>query len=388
MRFVIVHYHILKNAGSTIEDMLDQSFGERFARFDRAERDAVIFAPELLAFVEEHPNLQAVSSHQIRYPMPERPGILFYDICFLRDPIDRVRSMYDYYRQSPDPGDPVSDLANGSDLGGFVAGMVRNNPLQIRDVQVNLLACAGDSDEPGAADLEVATERMMNASFPGVVDMFDESVAAGEYFLRQVFSDLNCSLPPVNVSGGLGGTVESRSARLREVCDPAVFAELLRLNRLDFQLVERTRAEVRRRAASIRPAPVARSTSERLFDPAFYLRANPDVEAARMDPWKHYEKHGAAEGRKPHPWFQPDFYGKPLEHFLQTGAGSPHRLFDGNGFEGDRHPAEFLRTAPVEGAGIRIDDVVLRTADLERPAGHLKRFLQATNPDQIRANLM
>jgi hypothetical protein len=386
MRFVIVHYHILKNAGSTIEDMLDQSFGERFARFDHTGRDAVIFAPELLCFVEENPGLCAVSSHQIRYPLPEQPGILFYDICFVRDPLDRVRSMYDYYRQTPDPGDPVSDLANGTDLGGFVAGMVRDNPLQIRDVQVNLIACAGDSDEPVSADLELATTRMMHASFPGVVDIFDESVAAGEYFLRQVFPELNCSLPPVNVSGGLGGTVESRTARLREVCDPEIFDELLRLNQLDFQLVERTRAEVRRRAGLIRPEPAPRSTNETLFDPAFYLRANPDVEAARIDPWKHYERHGAAEGRKPHPWFQPDFYRKPLAQFLRTGIGSPHRLFDVNAYEGG-HPAEFLKTAPAGGAGIRIDDVVLSAADIERPPAHLRRFLEATNPDQIRANL-
>jgi hypothetical protein len=181
--------------------------------------------------------------------------------------------------------------------------------------------------------------------------------------------------------------VESRTARLREVCDPEIFDELLRLNRLDFQLVERTRAEVRRRAALIRPAPEPCATDEKLFDPAFYLRANPDVAAARMDPSKHYEKHGAAEGRKPHPWFQPDFYRRPMQHFMNTGEGSPHRLFDRDAFEGRGHPVEFLKTAPVEGSGIRIDDVVLTAADVERPPAHLGRFLQATNPDQIRANL-
>ncbi|HYA17539.1 MAG TPA: hypothetical protein VEF06_08745 [Bryobacteraceae bacterium] len=384
MRFVIVHYHILKNAGSTIEDILDQSFGERFARFDRTERDAVITPAELLDYIESHPSLTAVSSHQIRYPLPEKKGILFYDICFLRDPVDRVRSMYDYYRQSPDPGDPVSDLANTRDPGGFVAGMVRENPLQIRNVQVNLIACAGDSDEPNRADLELAAARMRDASFPGVVDCFDESIRAGEYFLRQVFSELNCSLPPVNVSAGLGGTVESRTARLREACDPEIFAELLRLNELDFELVERTRAEVRRRAALIRPEPAPRSSGQTLFDAAFYLRKNPDVAAAGIDPWKHYQRHGAAEGRKPHPWFQPEFYRKPLEHFLRTGVGSPHRLFDANACP---DPVGFLTAARTGGQGIEIDDVVLRTEEIGNPPEHLKRFLEATNTGQIRANL-
>ena len=35
MRLVILHYHIFKNAGSTIEDILDHSFGERFASWTR-----------------------------------------------------------------------------------------------------------------------------------------------------------------------------------------------------------------------------------------------------------------------------------------------------------------------------------------------------------------
>jgi Phytanoyl-CoA dioxygenase (PhyH) len=36
------------------------------------------------------------------------------------------------------------------------------------------------------------------------------------------------------------------------------------------------------------------------FDPAAYLKANPDVAAARVDPWQHYVEFGRAEGRKLH----------------------------------------------------------------------------------------
>ena len=40
-----------------------------------------------------------------------------------------------------------------------------------------------------------------------------------------------------------------------------------------------------------------RSPDPVLFDPAEYLAANPDVAAARMDPWLHYVRHGQAERR-------------------------------------------------------------------------------------------
>ena len=41
---------------------------------------------------------------------------------------------------------------------------------------------------------------------------------------------------------------------------------------------------------------------------AFYVAKYPDVAAAKVYPWLHYLKHGAAERRKPHPLFDPDYY--------------------------------------------------------------------------------
>jgi len=78
----------------------------------------------------------------------------------------------------------------------------------------------------------------------------------------------------------------------------------------------------------------------KLIHAEFYLRANPDVAAARMDPLKHYVKYGAAEGRQPHPLFDPAHYlascpaarnaGNPLLHFLEQASpwSNPHPLFD------------------------------------------------------------
>jgi hypothetical protein len=59
-----------------------------------------------------------------------------------------------------------------------------------------------------------------------------------------------------------------------------------------------------------------------------------------MDPFKHYVKYGAAEGRQPNPLFDPAHYlascpaarngGNPLLHFLEQSSAwaNPHPLFD------------------------------------------------------------
>ena len=78
----------------------------------------------------------------------------------------------------------------------------------------------------------------------------------------------------------------------------------------------------------------------KVFDAEFYLRTNPDVAAARVDPVRHYLKHGAAEQRQPLPLFDPVHYlacspearnsENPLLHFLKISGKWPatHPLFD------------------------------------------------------------
>jgi hypothetical protein len=387
MRLVLLHYHIFKNAGSTIEEILEHSFGDRFAKHETAGWDGLISNTDMLEFLNARSSLRAFSSHQIRHPLPQVPGYLFFDICFLRDPIDRIRSIYFYFRRKPIPMYPISDLANRYQLGDFVAAMIQEFPLFVTNVQVNLLACGGHSDDPNTSDLEVALQRVHMTAFLGVVDCFDQSAKAGAYALRCAFPDLDCDRPPVHVFEGMAGTVESRAESVRQACRPEVFEELLRLNDLDRQLVDQARKEVMRRfsevpetaagrfAGEARPdAPRPAAASPRrlisfasasreigawrrsliyflgrqrhlLFDAAFYLNHNPDVGCAGANPLVHYARHGAAENRKPLALFDPVYYrsGCPdepgrnqdlLRHFLDQGrdAANPHPLFDCQGY--------------------------------------------------------
>jgi hypothetical protein len=362
MRLVLLHYHILKNGGSSIIDILARSFWERFAEYDLPGRDAEITRPDLLSFLDSNPGVQAFSSHQIFYPVPGAPGYLFFDICFLRDPIDRIRSTYDFFRVKPVPGVLISDIANQYTLGEFTRRLVEEMPWTVNDVQVNLLANGLVHDQPrGIEDLAVATARMLETSFLGVVDQFDESLVAGQYGLRTLFPMLNCVHAPVNVSAAPGSTLAERTEQFHSACDEAVFAELLRLNAMDFELLDRARAEVRRRfdlvpdgkerlrllnqglskvpppnstkrhARSTPPAsgpePGILTTVTRglrfaanvrmirpgsafrlIFDANYYRESYPDVAASGVDPIWHFVVKGAFEGRNPHPLFDTSFY--------------------------------------------------------------------------------
>src|SRR5207244_1081315 len=148
---------------------LANTFYERFARIDREDSEALVSNEEILDFLSRNPEVCTVSSHQIRYPMPQAPGFLFYDACFLRDPVDRIRSMYDYFRDKPLKGDPASDLANEFLPGEYIAQLVEHFPARISNLQVNLLANGDTSDDAQTEDdLKRATARMMETSLLGV----------------------------------------------------------------------------------------------------------------------------------------------------------------------------------------------------------------------------
>jgi hypothetical protein len=239
MRFVLLHYHFFKNAGTTIEEILAHSFGH-FARLDNPDPERTISNSELLEFLDRNPEIQAVSSHHINYPLPQAMGFLFFDICILRDPLERVRSMYDYFREKQYPGYALSDLANRTAPAEFFAQLVECAPFHVNDVQVNLVANGEWDHPPDSDDLERATRRLLTASFLGVVDRFKESLVAAEYALKPLFPTLDCAQPPANVSA-------RRRAPLSEICDPDIYERLRKLNALDYELLDRARAEVMRR---------------------------------------------------------------------------------------------------------------------------------------------
>ena len=249
VRFVLLHYHFFKNAGTTVEEILAHTFFENYARLDTDDFDGAVSTEALVTFLNRHPGMKAVSSHQFQYPVPQVPGYIFLDLCFLRDPIERIRSMYDYCREKPVSGEPASDLARDQSIGGFIAGLVEHHTYRVSNVQVNLLANGIVNDPPVEADLIRATQVMLKTSFLGVVDCFRESLVAGQYFLRPVFPNLALAQQPANVSGA------SRMEQFRAACDADVYDELVRLNALDVELVTRARAEVHRRFSMVPDGP-------------------------------------------------------------------------------------------------------------------------------------
>lgn len=250
-RFVLLHYHIFKNAGSTVDSVLQRHFGDGLVALHGEQDDARLVAGDVLALLDEDPSVRAITSHHLRYPKPVRHGLVVWDACVLRHPLDRIRSLYHYGRKIG-PAGWLGELAHDRDESAFVSQLLRDAPYAISDVQVHFFANASAFTRPAnAADLRIAEEIVRDAAMIGVVDLFDESLVTAEYFLAPVFPGLSMAHVAQNVSSPHGVRRGADEDALSEACraawGDALYADVAALNAWDFQLYRIAREEVLRR---------------------------------------------------------------------------------------------------------------------------------------------
>ena len=252
-RDVIVHYHIFKNAGTTVASALARSFGKEFASFDSSHYNRRLWPQDLIAFLHANPQVAAISSHHLRPPAPTMPGVNFHELLLLRHPLDRIRSMCDFYRQAAVNSDPLTEQAKRLPLPAFLEFVIDNMPNVLADAQLNLVTNGG-ARIPNREDFDRATPIIATMRAIGVVEEIDVFSVVAEDFLRRIFPQLNLSHNRENVSRGRNHQLNLRLRRFSAACGETIYEKLVSLNQLDLQLLELARTEARRRLQQI-PSP-------------------------------------------------------------------------------------------------------------------------------------
>ncbi len=249
-RHVIVHFHMFKNGGSTIEAILDREFGGRFATVHGSHANSALDDNDIAAFISAHPNVAALSSHHLRYPLPLIRRTVLFDCCFLRHPMDRLHSLYTYLRAAPaEQGveDPILALSKSVGPREFIMRLIEEAPHFVGNPQTLLIAAGGIFVRPlDETDLARAIETLRLMAVPGLVNMFDESLVAAEHCLGPAFPKLRLHHIPQNVKRP-SRKLDQRLEELRTLWGADMYEELLRLNRLDLELYSYTENEIHRR---------------------------------------------------------------------------------------------------------------------------------------------
>src|SRR5579864_1030609 len=171
IRHVLLHYHIFKNAGSTLDAILERNFGPSLAFLHTRDPNSVLTVSDVLSFLESHKSIRAISSHHLRPPEPGNDAFVFVGVLILRNPIDRLGSMYAYYRAS-DNDDPLARVAKQAGMTAFLQRLVNEYPNIANNSQVVYLASSGRyTRPPRQADLDKAVDMLNRQSLVMTTEM-------------------------------------------------------------------------------------------------------------------------------------------------------------------------------------------------------------------------
>ncbi len=231
MRTVIVHYHLFKNAGTSLDHALQRQFGSAWAAYERPTR---IEPAELGAFLAQSPSLVCVSSHNAVLPVPTLADTRVVPVLFVRHPVDRARSVYDF--ESTQGSDTLgSQMARKLGFRGYVEWRLDyalSGDSTICEFQTRRLAMGGRGDDDRRRALD-AVERL---PFIGAVEEYQQSIVALGRLLAGYFPALRLKPVRLNATTDPRSTLGERLEQIRARLGDPLYQRLESANGSDMAL--------------------------------------------------------------------------------------------------------------------------------------------------------
>ena len=240
-RNVIVHYHLFKNAGTSVDKLLKHCFKEQWYSYDKQEPGGRIPTVELEQILETRPDILAISSHQIRPPFPT--NVTAFPIIFLRHPIVRARSAYLFeWKKFLGLATPKGSFAEYVDhkLSLYRANAIENFQTFVlsNDLRDTFRGHTSDDD---SHYLMRAKQRLDALPVFGIVEEYAESIRRFHAWLHPVFDAFENLTFHENVLHEEPLSIASHLERIEQELGSGRYAALLDRNAMDMELYEYAR---------------------------------------------------------------------------------------------------------------------------------------------------
>lgn len=233
-RQVIVHAHMFKNAGTTLDWSLQRSFGD--LHLDHRDDDKMREGASYLGpYLSQNTRINAVSSHWITFPLPSLHRTRLDLVLLFRDPIERIRSVYNFERQQQPAETPGAKKAKECSFKDYVSWQLQPMPGPVvKNFQTRY--CSG---EYLGDDLELLDRKARNtvASTPliGLVERYEESMVLFEHLLKPDYPQLDLAYQVQNRSDSAQlDAAQRREQVLQELGDIA--DQVIAANQYDIDL--------------------------------------------------------------------------------------------------------------------------------------------------------
>lgn len=248
---LLFHYHIFKNAGTSFEWALKRALRSGLRRLDTPYHDGFISQRDIRDYVHANAKVKVVISHQAAPPAPEIEGRRVLTSILIRDPIARIRSIYEFERSQPSDG-PGPAKAKEVDFKSYVEWRLAVSPRMFCNFQVHFCQRTGRKNDPtpNRFDLHKAIAALDAIDIVGTVERYKEWLALTQSILAENFGGLTLTSVRRNQSAGEAPKSEAEilDALVKEL-GPALVQKLLEENELDMRLHQVADALLTRRLA-------------------------------------------------------------------------------------------------------------------------------------------
>ncbi len=239
MRKVIFHYHLFKNAGTSVDALLKNNFPGRWVtrEFNSVRHDANI--AQVSQWIQQEKHAVAFSSHTAMLPPPDLEGVEFFPIVFVRHPIDRIASAYAFEcKQEGDSFGAV--LARNTNLAGYIdVRLSLVSDRQCRNFHVARLAQMYEKEDGN--EFTHALLALNTLPFVGMVEKFDLSINRLCDWLSPNFPDFYAFSVEENVTRDLSIPLEQRLEEIRLEIGEVCYSYLLEANSADLAVFDALR---------------------------------------------------------------------------------------------------------------------------------------------------
>ncbi len=227
MRHIILHNHLFKNAGTSVDHILRQNFQGRWISREFPDNDPSNTA-KVAAWITGNPEIVAFSSHTIQSPLPRMKGVRIIPIVMLRDPVDRIASAYRFERVQ-DAETRGAQLARQNGFAGYVhARLSTAGDRQCHNFQTARLAAL--SADPIADEFDracAAVAEIVQMGVLGMVADFDTAMTRLSDVVRPHFPSF--AWRPVTANATSRNHAHAVSPDMRDILEE--------MNRDDFKLL-------------------------------------------------------------------------------------------------------------------------------------------------------
>jgi hypothetical protein len=238
-RKVLIHYHLFKNAGTSVDAILHRNFGDRWIKEEFPPPRLVNHQEAIHRVILDNPDMVAVSSHTLALPAPEIDGVEIFPILFVRHPLDRLKSAYEFERKQ-EGANFGARLARENNFAGYIRGRLAvPRDRSCRNFHVQRLAMAVPVQE--GTERERALMALDRLPFVGLVDAFAASAEVLQERVRWMFPDFQSFESWENSGRPRERALEERLDAIRRELGEECFALVMEVNKDDVALYNSAR---------------------------------------------------------------------------------------------------------------------------------------------------